>query len=129
MSAETGTASSPLLIRVLIADDHPRSRRGLKALLTTSPMIEVVGEATNGLEAIQLIETSRPDAVLLDAQMPVLDGLAAAEQIKRRWPEIKILMLTLSRISLADQRLGTVDAVLIKGCPVDKLWTALLGCG
>jgi two-component system nitrate/nitrite response regulator NarL len=117
------------LIRVLIADDHPRSRRGLKALLTTSPMIEVVGEATNGLEAIQLIETSRPDAVLLDAQMPVLDGLAAAEQIKRRWPEIKVLILTLSRVSLPDQRLGTVDVVLIKGCPVDKLWTALVGCG
>lgn len=113
-------------VRVLIADDHARSRQGLRALLATSPAIEVVGEASNGQEAVQLAETCCPDAILMDAWMPVMSGLQAAKLIKNRWPEIKVLLLTLSKTELLAQDRAEVDVLLVKGGPVEKLWEALL---
>jgi len=113
-------------IRVLIADDHARSRRGLRALLATSPAIEVVGEASNGQEAVQLAETCCPDTILMDARMPVMSGLQAAKLIKSRWPEIKVLVMTLSKTELLHQDRGEIDALLVKGGPVERLWAAIL---
>ena len=61
--------------------------------LKTQKDIEVVGEAKNGLEAIELVESLKPDVVLMDLVMPELDGIQATEQIKTKWPEVKVLML------------------------------------
>jgi hypothetical protein len=72
--------------RVLIADDRPRSRSGLRALLDLRPEIAVVGEAADGREAVRLAEELRPDVVLMDVKMPVMDGLQATRIIKERWP-------------------------------------------
>ena len=69
--------------RVLIADDSARARDGLRALLTIRPEIEVVGEATNGQDAVRLVAECRPDIVLMDLHMPVLDGLIAMKQIRK----------------------------------------------
>jgi DNA-binding NarL/FixJ family response regulator len=92
---KTNTGSpSKQSIRVLIADDHPRSRRGLRALLATWPGIKVVGEAADGQEAVQLVEAHHPDVVLMDANMPVMDGLEATRHIKEQWPQIKVVLLT-----------------------------------
>jgi YesN/AraC family two-component response regulator len=63
--------------RVLIADDRPRSRRGLKAVLALRPEIEIVGEAADGQEAVRLVAECHPDVVLMDARMPVMDGVEA----------------------------------------------------
>lgn len=82
------------MIRVLIADDHHVVRRGLLFFLKTQKDIEVVGEAKNGLEAVELVEALQPDIVLMDLVMPEMDGIQATKKIKSRWPNIAILMLT-----------------------------------
>ena len=82
-------------IRVLIADDHVIVREGIRALLEAQPNIEVVGEATNGEEAVSKAKEVQPDIVLMDITMPVMDGLDATYLIKEQHPEIKILVLTM----------------------------------
>ena len=82
------------MIKVLIADDHHVVRRGLLFFLKTQKDIEVVGEAKNGLEAVQLVENLKPDVVLMDLVMPELDGIQATKQIKSKWQDVKVLMLT-----------------------------------
>lgn len=82
------------LIKVLIADDHPLIRFAVRRCLEWEKSVEVVGEATTGREAVDLARRFRPDAVLLDYQMPVLDGMDAARAIIREVPDVAILMLT-----------------------------------
>ena len=82
------------MIRVLIADDHHVVRRGLLFFLKTQKDIEVVGEAKNGLEAVELVASLKPDIVLMDLVMPEMDGIQATKKIKKQWPKIQILMLT-----------------------------------
>ena len=112
--------------QVLIADDRPRSRDGLKVLLATWPETEVVGEASNGQEAVRLVEECRPEVVLMDAIMPVMDGLEATGIIKDRWPEVKVIVLTIHAYSRMDALAAGADAFLIKGCPATDLLMAIL---
>ena len=81
-------------IRVLIADDHPVVRRGLRTLLTSEPGLEPVGEAADGAEAVLLARSLQPDVILLDMVMPRKNGLEAIIEIKRENPEARILVLT-----------------------------------
>ncbi|HEX6306165.1 MAG TPA: response regulator transcription factor [Anaerolineales bacterium] len=81
-------------IRVFIADDHPIVRRGIKNLLETEANIEVVGEATNGRDAVAAVEALKPDIVLMDLVMPVMDGIEAIRQLRESQPEARILVLT-----------------------------------
>ena len=83
-----------MTIRVLIAEDQRIVREGIIALLEDEPEIEIAGEATNGQEAVDLVERLRPDVVLMDLQMPVMDGPEATRRIKARVPEARILVLT-----------------------------------
>jgi DNA-binding NarL/FixJ family response regulator len=85
----------PHSTRILIVDDDRRTRAGLRALLGTCPSCEIVGEASDGEEALAHVERCHPDVVILDVQMPILDGIAATRQIKRRWPQVTILVLTM----------------------------------
>jgi len=116
----------PQPIQVLIADDHPRSRRGLRALLATSPLVRVVAEAADGQEAVRLTETYQPDVVIMDAYMPVLDGLEASRQIKSRWPRIKVVILSAYNTYRAEAEAVGVDRFLAKGCLVEALWSTIL---
>lgn len=84
-------------IRVLIADDHNIVRSGVRLLLEAEPDMKVVGEALDGAEAIALAESLRPTLVLMDIAMPRTNGLEATRQIKARFPEINILVLTMHR--------------------------------
>ena len=81
-------------IRVYLADDHPIVRRGIVDLLETEPGISVVGEATDGEEAVAGVARSQPDVILMDLVMPNMDGIEAIRQIKANQPEAKILVLT-----------------------------------
>jgi len=83
------------MIRVLIADDHAIVRTGLRTLLKTEPTMELVGEATGGYEAIDLVEKTRPDVLVLDLSMPDLDGIAVTKRIKPLFPDLQILILTI----------------------------------
>lgn len=81
-------------IRVLIADDHAVVRRGLHALITSEPGMEVVGEAADGVEAVLKVRSLRPDVILLDLVMPRKDGLEAIVEIKQENPKARILVVT-----------------------------------
>lgn len=97
------------LLRVVIVDDHPVVRFGLRALLATLPEVEVVAEAADGAQAVELVVRERPDVVLMDLGLPVLDGLEATRQVVERVPGTAVLVLTMH----ADP--DTVAAVLRAG--------------
>jgi DNA-binding NarL/FixJ family response regulator len=81
-------------IRIVIADDHAVVRQGLKMFLGLDPDLEVVGEATNGAEALQLAADLQPDVVLMDLLMPVMDGITAIGKIRAQHPDVEVLALT-----------------------------------
>lgn len=81
-------------IRVLLTDDHTIVRKGLLSLLLDQEDIEVVGEAEDGRDALKQTEQLQPDVVVMDITMPLLNGLEATRQIKRYWPHIKVVILT-----------------------------------
>lgn len=81
-------------IRILIVDDHGIIRQGLRLYLEFDPELLVVGEATNGIEALQLVETLRPDIVLMDILMPLMDGLEATLAIRQDFPDTEVIILT-----------------------------------
>lgn len=114
--------------RVLITDDSARTREGLRALLATWPQITVVGEATNGQDALHLVAEVQPDIVLMDLQMPILDGVQATRLIKQRWPTIMVIALTMYPTEQNAALTAGADAFVIKGSSPDRL-LAILGVG
>ena len=85
------------MIRVLLADDHALFRHGMKSLLESEPDIRVIGEAGNGREAIRFAADTRPDVILMDIQMPELDGVKATQSILEIDPKFKVIMITMYR--------------------------------
>jgi DNA-binding NarL/FixJ family response regulator len=83
--------------RIIIAEDHTILREGLRALLSSDPELEVVGEAEDGQEAIRVVEKVKPGLVLMDLSMPRMNGMDAIKEIKKRSPETKILVLTVHK--------------------------------
>ena len=102
-------------VKVLIVDDQLRARQSLKALLVTWSLIGETLEATNGQEAILSIERRQPDLVLMDVRMPVLDGLQATRHIKRHWPQIKVIVLSMYGDYQVDALAAGADAFMTKG--------------
>jgi DNA-binding NarL/FixJ family response regulator len=89
---KSNSASAP--IRILIADDHSVVRQGLKMFLGLDPELEVIGEAVDGAEAVRLAHELRPDVVLMDLLMPVMDGITAIGVIRRELPDVEVVALT-----------------------------------
>ena len=81
-------------IKVLIADDHTLVRQGLRSLLQSESDVEIIAEAETGREAVQLVQTLKPDVVLMDIAMPLLSGLEATRQISRQVPGSRVLILS-----------------------------------
>ena len=82
---------------ILLADDHALFRKGIRKIIEEVDGLAVCGEANDGMELLELLKTTHPDLIILDISMPNLRGLEATEEIKRRYPEIKILLLTMHR--------------------------------
>jgi len=97
-------------VRVLIADDQRLFAEALEAILTTDGRIAVVGRATNGEEAVALARDDRPDVVLMDIAMPVLDGFAATEQIRAEVPAVRVIILSGSDATQDISRARSVGA-------------------
>ena len=116
-------------IKVLIVDDSSVVRDGLKGILRAHPDIQVVGEAANGLEAIDKAEQLQPDIVLMDAQMPVMDGVEATHQIKERLPAVKVLFLTVHTGYIEDALAAGADAYLLKDSGRRELLQAIRELG
>src|SRR5450755_1973756 len=83
------------LIRVIIADDHVLYRAGVKNALSSKKNIKVIAEADNGSHLLNLLKAIQPDVILLDIQMPIMDGIATLPELKKLYPNIKIIMLTM----------------------------------
>jgi DNA-binding NarL/FixJ family response regulator len=109
------------MTNILIVEDNLRARFALKALLSQQAGITVTAEASNGQEAINLIQKRIPDLVLMDVRMPVMDGLEATRIIKREWPGIKIIILTMYPDCQAEVLSEGADAFLVKGCSVEEM--------
>lgn len=109
--------------RVLIVDDTEEVRRDLRTLLTLSADLEIVGEAADGSEAVRLTESLKPDVVLMDLEMPVMDGYKATRQIKTHYPSCRVVALTVHDYpsARAEAHRSGVDAFLVKGAPVESI--------
>jgi DNA-binding NarL/FixJ family response regulator len=114
-------------IRILVADDHPIVREGLVAILSTQPDFDVVAEATNGAQAVELAASRNPDVLLLDLEMPELDGLGALRRIREKNPDARAIIFTVfdtdERIVEA-VRLGA-QGYLLKGAPREEIFNAV----
>ncbi|HEY2879040.1 response regulator transcription factor [Nocardioides sp.] len=119
------TADDPLSI--VIADDQLLLRAGFRKLLDGEDGLDVVGDAADGQEALQLVERLRPNVVLMDIRMPVLDGIEATRRISQRFPETAVLVLT--TYDLDEYVFAALDAgasgFLLKDCPPDELTSAI----
>lgn len=115
--------------RVLIVDDQPRARRSLRALLSTWNGVLEIREASNGREALQLVQSFRPDLVLMDVRMPEMGGLAATISIKAQWPEVKVIVLSMYPEYHDEALAAGADAFARKGDTpaelLDLLWAVL----
>lgn len=114
-------------IRVLIADDHPIVRQGLEIVINSQPDMRLIGQATNGSEAVILFKAEKPDVVVMDLKMPDMNGLAAIEEIKKSDPAIPILVLTSfpddDMIITAIQK--GANGVMLKDSPPEQLLSAI----
>lgn len=119
--------NSIVTVKILIADDHPVVRMGIRGMLDGEPDIEVVGEAENGGEAVEMVAKLRPDVVLMDLRMPNMDGVAATEKITKDHPETRILVLTTYESDADILRAIETGATgyLLKDTPKEDLFAAI----
>jgi DNA-binding NarL/FixJ family response regulator len=111
------------MIRILLVDDQSLIRQGLKAMLSIEADLEVVGTAENGQVAIQKIETLKPDVVLMDVRMPIMDGREATRIISQKFPDVKVLVLSTFDDDryIADSIRAGAKGYLLKDMPSEEL--------
>jgi two-component system, NarL family, response regulator LiaR len=114
-------------IRIVLADDHAVVRQGLRMYLALDSEFEVVGEATNGAEAVRLAGEQRPDVVLMDLVMPVMDGITAIGEIRRQYPDTEVVALTsvLEDASVVNAIRAGAIGYLLKTTELDELCRAI----
>jgi DNA-binding NarL/FixJ family response regulator len=117
------------MIRVLICDDQEVVREGLRSILGTAPGIEVVAVAENGARAVELFERHRPDVVLMDLNMPVMNGIQATRKICEKFPAVRVLALTTYDADewVFDAIRAGASGYLLKGTPRTELIKAIVG--
>jgi len=125
MALDTSDPKVP--IRILLADDHGVVRQGLRMYLGLDPELEVVGEAENGAEAVEMARRLKPDVVLMDLLMPVMDGIAATEAIRREMPDVEVLAVTsvLEDAAVINAVRAGAIGYLLKDTQADELCRAI----
>ena len=118
-----GDEGGEIPVRLLIADDHALVRHGLRGMLEREPDIEVVGEAHNGREAVDLCRALGPNLVLMDVRMPEMDGLEATRAIKHECPEVSVLMVTMhdNQDYMREAAKAGAAGYVLKDAPRDEL--------
>jgi DNA-binding NarL/FixJ family response regulator len=116
-----------MAIRILLADDHQITRSGLRALLEQQPNMAVAGEAENGRLAVRMAAELKPDVIVMDINMPELNGIEASRQIKAELPDIKIIALSMhsDKRYVAGMLKAGVSGYLLKNCAFDELVAAI----
>jgi DNA-binding NarL/FixJ family response regulator len=116
-----------MYVRIVLADDHEVVRQGVRRFLETQPSIEICGEAANGKEAVDKALSLKPDIVILDLSMPVMNGVEATRQIRQLLPSTKIIVFSMHDFAqLADTvKQAGADAYVSKSTQVDKLYEAI----
>lgn len=114
-------------IKILIADDHQLVLDGLKAIINSDPDLELIGDANNGKEALRFLEFLKVDVVLLDIDMPVMNGIEATRMIKKDYPDKKVLILTMhNEPSMIKELLAMgTDGYILKNSDRDEMITAV----
>jgi two-component system response regulator NreC len=114
-------------VRIVLADDHTILREGLRALLSADPDFEIIGEAGDGREAVRCVEKLGPDLLLMDLSMPRMSGMEAISEIKRRYPETKIIALTVHKTEeyLLSTLQAGVDGYVLKDATHEELVMAI----
>ena len=114
-------------VRIVLADDHTILREGLRALLSADPNIDIIGEAQDGREAVRCVEKLGPDLLLMDLSMPRMSGLDAISEIKKRFPETKIIALTVHKTEeyLLTTLKSGADGYVLKDATHDELIMAI----
>jgi len=116
-----------LRIRVVVADDHPVMRNGLSGIITKQEDMEVIGQAADGEEAVKVTLQVKPDVVLMDVIMPVLDGIGATRKIISERPETRVIGLTMYADPATETQMRFAGATrcLTKSCPTEVLLAAI----
>ena len=124
---EATPTGQPERLRVMVADDHALFRRGLQMVLEAEPDIDLIGEASDGVEAVEKSQELMPDVILMDVRMPKRSGIEAASQIKDLLPHVKILMLTISdeEADLYDAIKAGASGYLLKEIPIEEVADAI----
>jgi len=107
--------------QVMVVENNRRARSAMAAYISLQAGLRITAEASNGLEAISKIKSHPPDIVLMDMRMPVMDGLEATRIIKKNWPSIKVIALTMYQNYRSEALSAGVDAFLVKDCSTAEL--------
>lgn len=120
----------PDKIKVIIADDHALFRTGVKTSLSFYKDIEIMGEAENGMQLLNLVKFLKPDIILLDIQMPIMDGIATLPEVKKILPDVRIIMLTMNDDVSMISRLMEIGAnsYLTKNSDSETIYQAIKTC-
>ncbi|WP_246073724.1 response regulator transcription factor [Dinghuibacter silviterrae] len=122
--------SESRMIKVVIADDHVLYRAGVKTALAAKPDVRIVAEADNGVQLVHMLKYQKPDVVLLDIQMPLMDGIGALQEIKRDFPDVKVVVLSMHDDNSMITRMMELGAngYLTKTADLEAIYEAIRNC-